>query len=381
MGDRTIVREVIDEINLYSGHPEGFFVEVIGWDSHTRPAAGDYPQATINAQIPDDIDIYLGLMGSHFGTPTKSFGSGTEEEFWMAYEGWKKTGRPEIMFYFSNSMTSLSLIDADQLKRRVEFKELLGQKGIRYEEYEDSTKFRITLQRQITHAIKDVLQASVQEGSTAKIGKLVAEDESIAELQHYTKLLSERPEIAAADLLDLSSEHLNKHSLLQKRLGEEASRFTRNLDKAVKKIDSAQHSQNFAGATAARESIVDALGSYCRFLRNTIPKMKSEFATSITLLQRAAQLIESNSLSAILPISDLQPNLESAAKSFSLFIESVELVSEAFEKWPRDDLEIDMKRSLIVALHKDLRVATTSAIELLELLGQDIAELAEKGKD
>lgn len=76
-------------------------------------------------------------MGSYFGTPTPNFASGTEEEFFVAYEAWEKSGTPEIMFYFSNLTPSVRDIDPDQLKLVRDFKTSIAAKGVYYFEYDD----------------------------------------------------------------------------------------------------------------------------------------------------------------------------------------------------------------------------------------------------
>ena len=50
----------------------------------------------------DDCDILIGIFWKRFGTPIKEDGkTGTEHEFYNAYEAWKKNGRPQIMLYFN----------------------------------------------------------------------------------------------------------------------------------------------------------------------------------------------------------------------------------------------------------------------------------------
>ena len=124
--DRKVIREVVETINRDNGRRLGFHAEVVGWETHTRPAAGEYAQAVINEQFPKDIDIFLGLLGSYFGRPTKNYNSGTEEEFYIAHESFSKTGAPQIMFYFSSQAASLDSIDPLHLGLVREFKKKIG---------------------------------------------------------------------------------------------------------------------------------------------------------------------------------------------------------------------------------------------------------------
>jgi hypothetical protein len=94
------------------------------------------PQEQIN--VISDCDIYVGMIWLRFGTPTggtdqrtgRLFLSGTEEEFRLAYDGWRKTGRPEILFYFCNRAPDrLGDINPDQFARVVSFKESFNATG------------------------------------------------------------------------------------------------------------------------------------------------------------------------------------------------------------------------------------------------------------
>ena len=46
-------------------------------------------------------DILIGIFWKRFGTPVTDAQSGTEHEFRLGYEAWKRAGRPQIMVYFN----------------------------------------------------------------------------------------------------------------------------------------------------------------------------------------------------------------------------------------------------------------------------------------
>jgi hypothetical protein len=75
------------------------------------PAVGR-PQALINTQLVN-VDIFLGIMSRRFGTPTDIAGSGTEEEFQLAYKRFRESGRPHILFYFSDEPFSFPQSDEE----------------------------------------------------------------------------------------------------------------------------------------------------------------------------------------------------------------------------------------------------------------------------
>ena len=118
-------------------------LELVMWETDTYPSIGKDVQSTINEQIGDDYDIFVGLMWTRFGTPTPRAGSGTEEEFNLALE--KLTNNPantRILFYFKDlPPESLSKIDLIQLGKINEFREQLQSKGL-LGSYKDLEKFK-----------------------------------------------------------------------------------------------------------------------------------------------------------------------------------------------------------------------------------------------
>ena len=86
----------------------------------------------------------MGVLCNRFGQETERYNSGTEEEFFRAYERHgNQTNSPEILFYFKDPRKSESPIDARQFLKVSEFKEKIGSLGI-YEEF-DTQESRKTM--------------------------------------------------------------------------------------------------------------------------------------------------------------------------------------------------------------------------------------------
>jgi hypothetical protein len=90
-------------------------------------------QNIINSDIPT-YDLFIGLLWTKFGTPTKDYSSGTEEEFNIAHKRFLLDNNSvQILLYFKNSSPqSLSDIDPEQLTKIREFKSSLGDKNVLY---------------------------------------------------------------------------------------------------------------------------------------------------------------------------------------------------------------------------------------------------------
>jgi Domain of unknown function (DUF4062) len=110
--ERDQLGQVVRELNstLSALVPErGLVLELVRWETHAYPELGNGPQDVVNRQLAiPECHIFIGIIWHRFGTPTKRAGSGTEEEFRIAYESWKKNRKPgKILFYFCQAPVSL----------------------------------------------------------------------------------------------------------------------------------------------------------------------------------------------------------------------------------------------------------------------------------
>src|ERR1044071_5111778 len=102
--ERVALEDVVRDLNKsLTGHLGARF-DLVRWETDVEPGVGDEPQAVINAQIGADYDIFIGILWKHFGTPTKTAGSGTEAEFRLALE--RCRNNPDtlrVLFYFKTA--------------------------------------------------------------------------------------------------------------------------------------------------------------------------------------------------------------------------------------------------------------------------------------
>lgn len=159
--ERERVAEVIDEINRLHGEDEGFHLNLIRWETDSRPQLGR-PQGVLNEQLrPEDTDIFIGIMWKRFGQPTKKAGSGTEEEFQRAYDAYQSGDGPEILFFFCDRAVPTST-DTQQLQKVQSFREKFQRLGL-YQTYETVDDFKAKLRQALVRTVRSVL--SDDEGS------------------------------------------------------------------------------------------------------------------------------------------------------------------------------------------------------------------------
>jgi formylglycine-generating enzyme required for sulfatase activity len=126
--DREQIRKTIAQINQEISDDRGLILQAMDWRD-VAPGMGR-PEAVILDQLPvDEWDLFIGLIWHRFGTATggadpvsgRLFASGTEEEFKLAYDAWKETGRPRIMFYRCVRGLSPDKLDPEQIQRVHDF--------------------------------------------------------------------------------------------------------------------------------------------------------------------------------------------------------------------------------------------------------------------
>lgn len=129
--ERNAIKEIVAECNRHWTKLPGIHLELICWEDNAYPGIGDDAQDVINKQIPDEYDIFIGIMGARFGTPTKRAASGTAEEFERAFNKYKSSpDSVSIMFYFSEIPLAPSKIEPEQLRLIIDFKKLVYESGV-----------------------------------------------------------------------------------------------------------------------------------------------------------------------------------------------------------------------------------------------------------
>lgn len=98
--ERIMLEALVKEINEVSMPCFGVYFVVVKCEN-AYPEMGR-PQQIINTQLKvESCDIFIGILWSRFGSGTgaKRIESGTEEEFSIAYNQWKRRQTPQIMIY------------------------------------------------------------------------------------------------------------------------------------------------------------------------------------------------------------------------------------------------------------------------------------------
>ncbi|WP_308763092.1 hypothetical protein [uncultured Bacteroides sp.] len=151
--ERDACEKVFEDINNGIGKLKGIRFSSLRWENDVYPSVGAYGQDVINTQMDGKYDLFIGIMKTRFGTPTPNAGSGTEEEFDIAYEKYKNGEISNIFFYFGNPKLPIDKIDLSQLSKVLCFKKKLEENGVMYMTYNDVSNFEERLKRDIENYV------------------------------------------------------------------------------------------------------------------------------------------------------------------------------------------------------------------------------------
>ncbi len=208
--ERDICEKVFQEINKTQGEQLGFRIESKKWENDARPSFGESSQDVINDQLLNDFQLFIGIMFTKFGTPTKNANSGTEEEFYLAYEKYDEKGDVEIMFYFNDEPINPHSIDLEQFNKVKEFRELISDCGGLYWSYQGINNFEDELRRHLNQYFINKEGASQDKNNVdTNISKSVSELLN-DRLNESLSTFSNQPEVWVDPILRESENHDNE---------------------------------------------------------------------------------------------------------------------------------------------------------------------------
>jgi len=172
--EREALAHVVQEVNQIHGPPLGYSIELLRWETHAAPGGGR-PQGVINEQIPE-YDIFVGIMWRRFGTPTGLAGSGTAEEYQIAYQKWQSNNAMPLMFYFCQKPFMPRRVDEiDQMKRVLRFRQQLEHKALVWE-YSSPEVFESEIRKTLCLRMSHLVQDQNQQISKARPDQRSIED-------------------------------------------------------------------------------------------------------------------------------------------------------------------------------------------------------------
>jgi tetratricopeptide (TPR) repeat protein len=155
--ERDTVSKVVDEVNRTIARERGLHLDVYRWETDSHPGFHPQgPQGLIDPQLKiEDCELLIGIFWRRFGTPVSDAKSGTEHEFRIAYQEWKKNHKPQIMVYFSQKpYAPKSKEETDQWGLVLQFKKDFPKEGLWWD-YKNKSEFGEFLRNHLTQFLQE----------------------------------------------------------------------------------------------------------------------------------------------------------------------------------------------------------------------------------
>lgn len=121
------IEKIISDFNSVYAQINDSYIVTKHWGKDSYTESGGTPQELLNGQFVLDSDVAVAIFWTKFGTPTKKYNSGTEEEI----ETLLAQGK-QVFMYFLEIPIPPSEVDSEQYGKVKEFKNKYADKGIYY---------------------------------------------------------------------------------------------------------------------------------------------------------------------------------------------------------------------------------------------------------
>lgn len=282
----------IDEWNKTWARNLGIRLEVIRWEDDAYPGIGADAQDVINQQLPQDYDLFIGIMWTRFGTPTLRAESGTAEEFARAVDAHRSApGNTEIFFYFKDTPISPSKLDVDQHTKVQTFKRSLKDEGVFYWDFADIEQFEKLVTLHITRHVQSWRHRHHAKPAHVSTASISTSTDLVS-----APLSSSAPDDEDEGLLDLVEafeERIADVTQILERLTEAQTELSSKTTQGTAELLELQNTPEGISAKHARRAVAKVADEMLRFTARTeaeIPLFRAAMNSSMAALTKAATL-------------------------------------------------------------------------------------------
>lgn len=339
--EREYLNEVISELNITYGNRNNIVIELLKWETNSGPAISiNGVQSIINNDIPE-YDLFIGLLWMKFGTPTKEFGSGSEEEFDIAHQKFiKNSDSIQILFYFKNSLPkSLGEINPEQLSKVRDFQSSLGEKDVLYWEFNLKEELGRFLRIHIPTRLENLMANSnvppkIKEQNTTAIvleNEDIEEDFGILDFQEFIE-----------ESFLISTQALVRISGATTWIGDEMNKKTREIDNLV-----AKNNNQPIGFKVQRnlfERTANVMNDFAHRIESDIPIYINNFEKGIDSFSKLVTIYINDFENKKEEIDEANISLEALLVQIDFGLNSMKDFLETIKNLPRMSKELNNAR-------------------------------------
>ena len=293
--ERSRLKDVVDSWNTTWSREFAVRLELLRWETDAYPDSGEDGQDVINKQIPNDWDIFIGVMWSRFGTPTARAGSGTEEEFLRAIERRDSSdSKVSLLLYFKEEPVAPSKIDPVQLADVLKFKATAKDKGLLVWNFNSADEFEKLVDLHITKHVQEWRRGKSRKADETKVAaqysvSLPIEERGRAQESNKSEAMLEDDDDGYLDLLEEFTSQATEIQEFASRLNEAQTRLTEKTAVGREELERLQAEESPSRVKAFRASIArvaDEMLVYTNIVEIEVPKLRLMLDRSMGALMK-----------------------------------------------------------------------------------------------
>ncbi len=381
--ERKILEDVINEFNLTWADSHNVRLELVKWETHTRPGFGEDAQDVINKQIGDQYDIFLGIMWGRFGSPTSRAESGTEEEFERAYSRLKTSPENiQIMFYFKDAAIPPSKIDPTQLAKVQEFqRKIATEYGGLYHRFGSTEEFRTKSRIHLSLLVQDWRKTlSTTGGGTHKTPTLAPAGDTVDPLANLMALTDDDYDDGIIELSERASEAMGAVVGIVEKMSDATKELVAKFAERTKEViqlTSGGSTPNIKAAKRVSNSLASDLEVYVSRLSVEIPEFHKQHSVAMDTFGKIAIISDTDLEEDPEDIKTALAQIHDYRNGISRSSDSLREFRATIARLPRMTSAFNRARRRTTAIIDDLLVQLRSAENQI----QDVEQLLERMLD
>jgi len=286
--ERGKLEDVIRELNLTWSRELSVRLDLVRWETHAYPGMAVDPQAVINEQIPDDFDIFVGIMWCRYGTVTGRAGSGTVEEFERAKARYDADPAcVKLMVYFKDEQLQPSRIDPNQLAKVDGFRNSLGDEGALYWRFTEIDQFEQLIRLHLTRQVQAWKKTFGQPGATVEARPTAA---GVVPLENG----QEGDDLGILELVEISEDRFEELRSISERIAKATENLGEKMEDRTAEMETLRRdSQGNANRKDAKRLMTKAasdMEQYTAHVEAELPLFSDALNTGMNSLVRATTM-------------------------------------------------------------------------------------------
>lgn len=326
--ERSVLKQVIDELNLLLVKTRGIQLDLVKWETHSYPNIGEDTQSVINEQIGEEYDIFVGILWKHFGAPTKKAMSGTEEEFDRAYNRFKKDpNQLRVMIYFNEAPVSPSELDPEQFMLIRKFQSELGKKGVLYWTYTAVDEFASLVRIHLSQHINDFGKTWGKDSEEPQVEIAIPEEEP--------QKIEDDEEEGFLDLLEVGTDNFETSTEILKLIAQHINELGEKTSGNVNELNNLPKPVNAKQAKRIINKSAEDLEHFSERMNAEVPRLTKTYSLAIKSYARAVELWPDFDLEDKSDIEDALDVVKGLKQSLFTLQESISEFRSSISRMPR----------------------------------------------